>query len=159
MRTLLLRPRSPGERQPLPDDLVRAIRQYLDLRLKEAQEGALRHGTPTPIALSPTDALIPQVPVVRVFDRDIKKAGIVKKDEWKRTVDLHSLRHTFGTLLALSGVSPRAAMELMRHSDIRLTTNIYQHLELADTAGAVNRLPIVGSKTGARQTHTSAARA
>ena len=29
----------------------------------------------------------------------------------------------------------RTAMELMRHSDIRLTTAIYQHLELADTAG------------------------
>ena len=29
----------------------------------------------------------------------------------------------------------------MRHSDIRLTTNIYQHLALADTAPAVNRLP------------------
>ncbi len=31
-------------------------------------------------------------------------------------------------------------MGLMRHSNIRLTTKIYQHLELADTAGAVNRL-------------------
>ena len=30
-------------------------------------------------------------------------------------------------------------MELMRHSDIRLTTAICQHLELADTAGAVNK--------------------
>ena len=41
-------------------------------------------------------------------------------------------------MLARSGVNPRTAMELMRHSDIRLTTNIYQHLELVDTAGAVN---------------------
>jgi hypothetical protein len=39
-----------------------------------------------------------QVPVARVLDRDRKMAGIAKKDEWKRTVDLHSLRHTFGTL-------------------------------------------------------------
>ena len=135
----------------MPDDLARAIRQYLDLRLKETQEDALRYGTPAPIALSPTDPLIPQVPVVRVFDRDLKRAGIVKKDEWKRTVDLHSLRHTFGTLLALSGVSPRTAMELMRHSDIRLTTNIYQHLELVDTAGAVNLLPVPKAETQARE--------
>jgi len=58
-------------------------------------------------------------------------------------VDLHSLRHTFGTLLARSGVHPRTAMELMRHSDIRLTTKIYQHLDLADTAGAINKLPVI----------------
>jgi DNA-binding NtrC family response regulator len=44
-------------------------------------------------------------------------------------------------LLARSGVAPRTAQELMRHSDIRLTTNIYQHLELIDTASAVETLP------------------
>ena len=29
----------------------------------------------------------------------------------------------------------------MRHSDIRLTMNVYTHLQLADTAGAVEALP------------------
>ena len=63
------------------------------------------------------------------------------------------------TLLALSGVNPRTAMELMRHSDIRLTTAIYQHLELADTAGAVNLLPVPKAETGTRATGTDASRA
>jgi hypothetical protein len=31
-------------------------------------------------------------------------------------------------------------MNLMCHADIRLTTAIYQHLDLVDTAGAANRL-------------------
>jgi len=48
-------------------------------------------------------------------------------------------------------------MELMHHSDIRLTTNIYQHLELVDTASTVNQLPTVGSSTRARKTGTYAA--
>ena len=60
-------------------------------------------------------------------------------------------------MLARSGVNPRTAMDLMRHSDIRLTTNIYQHLELVDTAGSVNQLPTVGSETTARKTGTYAA--
>jgi hypothetical protein len=47
-------------------------------------------------------------------------------------------------------------MEPMRHSDIRLTTAIYQHLELADTAGAVNKLPTIGSEASARQPGTAA---
>ena len=45
-------------------------------------------------------------------------------------------------------------MELMRHSDIRLTTNIYQHLELVDTAGAVNRLKMPKAEVEARATGT-----
>lgn len=32
--------------------------------------------------------------------------------------DLHALRHTFGTLLAQSGVLPQEAQRLMRHSDV-----------------------------------------
>lgn len=97
--------------------------------------------------------------MVRVFDRDIKMAGIAKRDEVGRTVDVHSLRHTFGTLLALGGVAPRIAMGLMRHSDICLTTIIYQHVELVDTAGAVNQLPAIGTQTTVRQTGTYASRA
>jgi len=42
------------------------------------------------------------------------------------------------------GVVPRMPQERMRHSDIRLTMNVYTHLELADTAGAVEALPRIG---------------
>jgi len=59
-------------------------------------------------------------------------------------VDVHSLRHTFATLLSKAGVVPRMAQELMRHSDIRLTMNVYTHLQLVDTAGAVETLPTIG---------------
>ena len=43
-----------------------------------------------------------------------------------------------------AGVLPRMAQELMRHSDIRLTMNVYTHLQLIDTAGAVESLPSIG---------------
>lgn len=33
----------------------------------------------------------------------------------------------------------------MRHSDIRLTMNVYTHLQLVDTAGAVETLPSIGA--------------
>jgi len=32
----------------------------------------------------------------------------------------------------------------MRHSDIRLTMNTYTHLQLIDTAGAVEAMPSIG---------------
>jgi len=80
--------------------------------------------------------------LLRTFNLDLAAAGIAKKDAQGRTVDVHSLRHTFATLLARNGVSPSVAQKLMRHSDIRLTMNLYTHLELADTAGAVAALPM-----------------
>ena len=78
---------------------------------------------------------------LRSFNLDLAAAGIAKCDSQGRTVDVHSLRHTFATLLARNGVSPAVAQKLMRHSDIRLTMNTYTQLDLADTAGAVAGLP------------------
>ena len=80
---------------------------------------------------------------LRTFNLDLAAAGIAKRDSQGQTLDVHSLRHTFATLLARSGVSPSVAQKLMRHSDIRLTMNTYTHLDLADTAGAVGALPII----------------
>ena len=133
-----------GARQPLGADLARAIRAYLEQRLVYEQEEARDEGRPPPVAIGRGKPLV-RPPTLRTFNADLEAAGIAKKDEYGRTVDLHSLRHTFGTLLARSGAHPRTAMELMRHSDIRLTTRIYQHLELADTASALDRLPSVGT--------------
>ena len=66
------------------------------------------------------------------------------------TADFHALRHSYITLLERSGVSPKLAQELARHSDIRLTMNVYTHAGLYDLAGAVDSLPSVlgtGSQT------------
>jgi len=59
-------------------------------------------------------------------------------------VDFHSLRKTYGTLLATSGSSLRESMLLMRHTDARLTTQIYTDPRLLDTAKAVSNLPELG---------------
>ena len=57
------------------------------------------------------------------------------------TVDVHALRHTFGTRLSVHDVSPRIAQAAMRHSTIDLTMNTYTDLRLLDVAGAVNSVP------------------
>ena len=49
------------------------------------------------------------------------------KDHQGRYADLHANRHTFITNLARAGVSPKTAQTLARHSDIRLTMNVYTH--------------------------------
>ena len=59
-----------------------------------------------------------------------------------RTVRLHDGRHTAATLLLSAGVHPRVVMELLGHSQMRTTTDVYSHVmpalarEAADPMGA-----------------------
>ena len=79
--------------------------------------------------------------LVRILDRDLKAAGIPKTDERGYSVDVHALRHSFGTLLSTSGVAPRIAQAAMRHSDLRLTMNVYTDPKLLDIHSALDSLP------------------
>ncbi|MDZ4848411.1 MAG: site-specific integrase [Pirellulaceae bacterium] len=58
-----------------------------------------------------------------------------------RYADFHALRKTFITNLSKSGVSPKMAQSLARHSDINLTMNVYTDVVLEDQAIAVESLP------------------
>jgi hypothetical protein len=86
------------------------------------------------------------MPNRETFRNDLKRANIPFKDSMDRKVDLHALRYTFGTWLARSGATPRVAMELMRHTDIRLTTNLYTDPKLLNVTGAVEDLPSLGTE-------------
>jgi integrase len=79
--------------------------------------------------------------LLRILDRDLRAAGIPKRDARGRTLDVHALRHTFGTLLSANGVAPRTAQEAMRHSRIDLTMNVYTDPKLLNVAEAVEALP------------------
>ena len=91
----------------------------------------------------PSDSPLFNVPkgLVRILDRDCKLAGIAKKDDRGRTVDVHALRYSFATMLSQAGVAPRTAQAAMRHSTIDLTMNTYTDPRLLDIHGALNSLP------------------
>src|SRR5262245_46622731 len=75
------------------------------------------------------------------MDRDLKRAGIPKVDDRGRTVDVHALRHTFGTQLGKAGVPLQTARVALRHSAFELTAGVYTGPRLLDVAGAVEALP------------------
>ena len=79
--------------------------------------------------------------LVRILDRDLLAAGINKADERGRTIDVHALRTSSGTLLSKGGVAPRTAQAAMRHSTIDLTMNTYTDPKLLDVYGALDSLP------------------
>jgi integrase len=82
-----------------------------------------------------------RVPSMYMFKKDLAAAGIPYKDALGRQADFHSLRHTFGTNLSKAGVLPRVAMELMRHSDLRLTMKVYTDANMLPGAEGIERLP------------------
>lgn len=60
----------------------------------------------------------------RIFRRIAKAAGF----EEEKIFGVHSLRHTFATLLLSNGVEIKTVSELLGHSDVTITYNTYIHV-------------------------------
>ena len=52
------------------------------------------------------------------------------------TTRFHDLRHTCATLLLRQGVNPKFVQELLGHSDVSITLNVYSHVlpDMGDAA-------------------------
>jgi Phage integrase family len=81
------------------------------------------------------------MPNMDEFRADLKAANIPFINAAGLRADFHSLRHTLATNLARAGTAPRVAMEIMRHSDMRLTAKTYTDAGLLPVADAVLKLP------------------
>ena len=82
-----------------------------------------------------------KVPRVPTFKHDLEAAGIPFEDETGRRLDIHALRKSFGTMLAVSGAPLRVGMELMRHSESRLTEKVYTDASHLPLQPALDALP------------------
>jgi integrase len=144
---------------PLRRDLVGDLRGWLAEKLAGMRAAAEEKGTPIPLKVPVQEPVFAvSGSLLRSFDLDLAAAGIPKEDERGRTVDLHALRHTFGTHLSKNGVPPRTAQAAMRHSTLDLTMNVYTDPTLLDVAGAMEALPALQFGLEAHATAGSAAR-
>ena len=91
---LILDPKNEKNREgnsiPLRSDLVTDLKAWI---AEKSEDDADPN---SPIFNVPTGLL-------KILDRDLKAAGIPKRDDRGRTVDIHALRHTFGTMLSAAG--------------------------------------------------------
>jgi integrase len=117
---------------PLRGDLVEMLRRHVERR----RPGDLVFNVPADL--------------IKRFHGDCKRGEIARYDDRGQRVDLHSLRKSFGTFLALAGVPLTVTQRLMRHSDPKLTSNIYTDLRKLDLHGAVAAMPSVASKVVAK---------
>lgn len=120
---------------PIPPVCETAFRQHLTRRDQERYvAGTSWHETGflfTTTIGTPLD----DRNVLREFDKLLKAAKLPK-------IRLHDLRHTCVSLLAAQEVPIKTISELIGHSDIRLTQNVYQHVFLSmkrDAAAAMEK--------------------
>ncbi|HJZ57475.1 MAG TPA: site-specific integrase [Gemmataceae bacterium] len=148
-----------GNAVAIRDDLAADLRGWLDDKLAAAQAQTRETGEPIPMRL-PGDTPVFTVPegLRLILNRDLKAAGIPKRDDRGRTIDVHAMRTTFGTLLSKTGTTPRTAQAAMRHSDIKLTMGVYTDPRLLDVRGAVEKLPALPLPDGTNPSSANAAR-
>lgn len=96
-----------------------------------------------PVNVDKSAKVFGKLPRMDQFREDLERAGIQYKDSQGRQADFHALRHTFSTNLARAGVNSRFAMELMRHSDMRLTQKTYTDALQLPTSEAIESLPSI----------------
>jgi len=125
----------------LPDSVVRALR----LRRAHQAEQRLAAGNRwVDQDLIFTNGVGRAVEPI-VLHRDFKT--LLEKAKLPTTLRLHDLRHSAASLLLAQGTSPRAIMELLGHSSIAVTMNIYAHVFPAMMREAADTMEgILGSK-------------
>lgn len=116
---------------PIPDALIPILREHLAMLEEERtfsrwkEHGLLfptTHGTP-----------IGARNLTRHFKLMLGRAGLPD-------VRFHDLRHSCATLLISLGVHPRIVMEILRHTQISTTMNIYAHAIPEVNRDALNSL-------------------
>ena len=135
---------------PLRRDLANELASWIKDRSQNERVDVLRFNAVADTAIHRTNTIklasetrLFRVPVelVKILNRDLKLAGISKRDDRGRVLDVHCLRGTFATLLSKGGVPLRTAQAAMRHSDPKLTANVYCDPHILDVHSALDALP------------------
>lgn len=109
---------------PLPPTLVPLLRSHIRQQRERYPENGYVFVSTVGTPINPRNLL-------RQFKTLLDKAGI-------RDIRFHDLRHSCATFLIASGVHPRAIMEILGHSQISTTMNVYGHLLQEVQIAAVN---------------------
>ena len=120
---------------PLPDISVRVLRAH---RARQAAEVLALGPAWVEAGLvftSTVGTVIEPRNLSRLFDELISQAGV-------RRIRFHDLRHTCASMLLAQGVPARVVMDVLGHSQLAITTDLYSHVmptALREAARAVDR--------------------
>jgi integrase len=109
---------------PLPDDLRTALHKHRARQLEERLRAGSAWQSDDFADLVFTDQVgkpLSGYHVTRRFRKLLKDSGLAR-------MRYHDLRHAAASLMAAQGVPVRVAMEILGHSQISTTMNIYAHV-------------------------------
>jgi len=82
--------------------------------------------------------------VVEAADQELRRCPKHRMKLWVkpkvRPIRFHDLRHSTASLLMMNGANPAAVQRILRHSDPRITTEVYGHLSPEYLRDEVDRL-------------------
>ena len=127
------RPHGSSRTYPLPGVCLEALQRH---RVQQAKDRLSAGEAWTDCGLvfaSAKGTVIEPRNLNRLFDELSAQAGL-------RRLRFHDLRHTCASLLLAQGVQPRVVMEILGHSQLSITTDLYSHVMPTALRGAADLL-------------------
>jgi len=128
---------------PIPDEVVQALKaqkvQQARYKLffgRAYQDNDLVFAMPDGKPMEPRN-------ILKRLKNILNRAGL------REEIRLHTIRHTFGTMLAQAGENPANIQKLTGHADVKTTLQTYCHSTMDDKRRAVDRL--AGQLRGEKQ--------
>lgn len=120
---------------PMSEEVYRAFLRVLD---RQRSEGTAIGGRTGFLFVTRNGAPRVAVGYQQMFSRLVAKYGRTQGVPLPKSMTPHTLRHTFCTRMAMTGMNPKALQYIMGHSDIKMTLNYYAHTD-SETAVAEMR--------------------
>lgn len=129
---------------PLPENVAEALKEHKKAQKerydrtnqwRKSHEGYIEQTDESPVISDNTGSRVLPSSLSRWWTEDRVKYGL---EGWC----LHELRHTYLTMLALSGVHPKVMQELAGHYSSQITMDIYTHVNMdakRDAVAAVSK--------------------
>ncbi len=117
----------------LPELVVEALRAHRRRQRHEREHLGPRWGDLGYVFTTPVGTPIDPRNCSRVVQEACKTAGV-------RVVRLHDFRHGCVSVLLGMGVPPRTVMDIVGHTTLELTMNVYGHVSLDEKRAAMHRL-------------------
>lgn len=106
---------------PIPDKIVTELQEHNERQLAEKQAAGELYEDNDLVFCTELGMPIDSRNMLRRFYKILEKAGV-------SGVTFHALRHSYATRLLEANEHPKVVQEILGHSDISMTLNIYSHV-------------------------------